>query len=167
MKVTLPDVTNSTGLVSKIDGLVFDVNAILQEYYSTCRAHLKDCVGTNAVLVQRKFHVMLENEMSSNIDIARIQYINAVIHKVRKLFEFNSVNFREIMPNTAYNWHTDIGKRCIHIPLITNNGCLFVYENTAFKMPADGSVYFVNNEKFHTFVNAGSSSRLHLTFETL
>jgi hypothetical protein len=34
-------------------------------------------------------------------------------------------------------------------------------------MPADGSAYVVNNGIPHSFMNAGSEPRLHLTFENL
>ena len=39
--------------------------------------------------------------------------------KDRKLFNFNSITYRSIEPNTAYNWHKDRSKISYHIPLIS------------------------------------------------
>ena len=52
-----------------------------------------------------------------------------------------------------YSWHLDYSKR-IHIPLITNESCFFIIEETKIHLPADGSVYLVDTTKWHTFVNA-------------
>jgi len=81
--------------------------------------------------------------------------------------DFNSINYRIVNTNRCYNWHVDQGKNCMHIPLTTNDGCWFVFDNRCFRMPADGTVYIVNNERPHTFMNSGTTERLHLTFETL
>ena len=109
----------------------------------------------------------MKNNTYQYDQLDNISYTKETIDKISEIFTFDSVNYRYVMPNTAYNWHSDIGANCLHIPLITNEGCRFVYENKSFFMPADGTLYTVNNGKPHTFVNAGSKPRLHLTFEIL
>lgn len=52
-----------------------------------------------------------------------------------------------------YGWHIDYSPR-IHIPLITNVHCFFIIENEKIHLPADGSIYWVDTQKWHTFVNA-------------
>lgn len=119
----------------------------------------------NKTLVQKKLHLVKNNIESPHL--IKLAYTNTIVSKILSQYDFNAVTYRMIMPNTCYNWHVDPGKLCLHIPLVTNIGCRFVYDTRAFNMPADGSVYIVNNERPHTFINAGSEPRIHLTFENL
>ena len=50
----------------------------------------------------------------------------------------------------------------LHIPIITNPGCMMVIENIAKHLPADGSVTITNNTKYHNFFNGGEQDRIHL-----
>ena len=156
------------GWIEPIKGLRANVAKLLEEFKSEIADKLTDVTGTNAVLVQRKYHLMFRDEFDTEkTDLSKLPFTMEIFEKVRPLLIFNSVNYRLVMPNTAYNWHVDTGKNCIHVPLVTNRGCWFVYDNLCFRMPADGTVYLVNNERYHTFMNAGKIPRLHLTFELL
>lgn len=64
-------------------------------------------------------------------------------------------------PRFCYTWHADPSPR-VHVPLITNPGALFILENEAFHMPADGSFYVVDTRKNHTALNGGKEDRIHL-----
>jgi hypothetical protein len=64
-------------------------------------------------------------------------------------------------PRSTLSWHRDPEPR-LHIPIITNPGCLMVIENTAKHLPADGSVYITNNIKYHNAFNGGEENRIHL-----
>lgn len=119
----------------------------------------------NKVLVQKKYHLMMHHKFEDVIE--QMPYTKSVAEELFNHLPYNSINYRYVMPNTCYNWHQDTGLCCLHIPLITNPGCWFVYEHKSFFMPANGSVYIVNNGKMHTFINAGSEPRLHITFEIL
>ena len=70
---------------------------------------------------------------------------------------------RALLLNTYKNnsWHRDPEPR-LHIPIVTNKGCMMVIENVAKHMPADGSVTITNNTKFHNFFNGGEQARIHL-----
>ena len=92
-------------------------------------------------------------------------YTKTIIDKLKTHMPFNSVYYRYLHTATCYYWHFDSMQTCLHIPLITNEGCKFVYEDAVFHMPADGSVYIVNNGKPHSFMNAGSADRLHITLD--
>lgn len=151
--------------IERLDKISVNVNKLLFDFET-----FKDKVTEvnnhgNAILVQKKFHLILNNKEAD--DIEKANYTVSIIKQLKEHLEFDSVTYRYVMPNTCYNWHNDIGEICLHIPLITNPGCHFVYNHRSFSMPADGSVYIVNNGKMHTFINAGSVPRLHLTFEKL
>jgi len=153
-----------TLFVDRQPNLKFDIARLIAEY-NLNEDKMEDVTNHgNAVLVQRKFH-LLKNGVYENVN--SMPYTAEVIDSVMQMQEFDSVTYRIVLPNTCYNWHVDTGKFCVHIPLITNPGCRFVYETRAFSMPADGSAYVVNNGIPHTFVNAGTDPRLHLTFENL
>jgi hypothetical protein len=79
----------------------------------------------------------------------------------------------KIDPYSSYIAHMDPTPR-IHIPIITNDNCRFFYpkeENTLGDfMAADGSVYWVDTRKYHTFINNSPYPRIHIvavTKETL
>lgn len=64
-------------------------------------------------------------------------------------------------PYACYSMHRDQTPR-IHIPLITNSECYFVFKlGFAQHMPV-GAIYWVNTTKQHTFMNCSSNPRLHL-----
>jgi hypothetical protein len=139
--------------------------ALLSEYMAV-ENQLQDVLNHgNQVLVQKKYHILKCNEWA--IDKDKFPHTLSLADQVKRIFDFNSITYRSVQPNTAYNWHVDTGQICYHVPLITNPGCWFVYEHRCFSMPADGSLYVVNNGRPHTFVNAGPAPRVHLTFEIL
>ena len=53
----------------------------------------------------------------------------------------------------CYSYHYDLTPR-VHIPLTSNEKCMFIIEDKVYRLPADGSVYFVNTKLFHTALNA-------------
>ncbi len=64
-------------------------------------------------------------------------------------------------PRSTLSWHRDPEPR-LHIPIVTNPGCLMVIDKTAHHMPADGSVWVTNNLKYHNAFNGGEENRVHL-----
>lgn len=155
---------NKVVYIDKYPDFKVDLEKLLNEFnkveLTASRHH------SSHVLVQRKFHILKSNgEYTDNLD--RFQYTLEIGKKLAETLDYNSICYRSIEPNTCYNWHVDSGKICYHIPLITNPGSWFVYENRSFYMPADGSIYVVNNSRPHTFANAGKTPRVHLTFEIL
>ena len=154
-----------TMYLDRLPDTKFDLQKLVQEY-KTVENLLVDVTNhNNATLVQCKFHLILKGAVHPNLD--DLPYTKSVIQEIFVLEKFNSVTYRAICPNTCYNWHIDEGKTCVHIPLITQVGARFIYENRNFHMPADGSAYVVNNGIPHTFANAGNEDRVHLTFENL
>lgn len=50
----------------------------------------------------------------------------------------------------------------IHVPITTNETCLFVSEKGWAHLPADGSSYLLEVNHFHQVINEGPSDRVHL-----
>ena len=64
-------------------------------------------------------------------------------------------------PYNCNPWHRDPEPR-LHIPIISNPGSLFVVNHHCTHLPADGSVYFTDTRGYHTALNGGEESRVHI-----
>ena len=88
-------------------------------------------------------------------------YFKEVYNKLSEKFKLGRVRILLKQPRSTLSWHRDPEPR-LHIPIITNPGCIMVIENIAKHLPADGSVYITNNLKYHNFFNGGEENRVHL-----
>jgi len=88
-------------------------------------------------------------------------YFKVVYEKLSSEFKVGRVRILLKEPRSTLSWHRDPEPR-LHIPIITNPGCLMVIENVAKHLPADGSVYITNNVKYHNAFNGGEENRIHL-----
>lgn len=64
-------------------------------------------------------------------------------------------------PWACYSMHYDRTPR-VHIPLITNPECYFVFFPHLIKHLPLGSVYWTDTTRRHTFMNCSADDRLHL-----
>ncbi len=88
-------------------------------------------------------------------------YFKEVYNELSSKFKLGRVRILLKEPRSTLSWHRDPEPR-LHIPIITNPGCMMVIENTAKHLPADGSVYITNNVKYHNAFNGGEENRVHL-----
>jgi len=88
-------------------------------------------------------------------------YFKEVYEKLSSMFKLGRVRILLKEPRTTLSWHRDPEPR-LHIPIITNQGCLQVIENVAKHLPADGSAWITNNTKYHNAFNGGEENRVHL-----
>ena len=88
-------------------------------------------------------------------------YFEEVYNILKKNFKIGRVRILLKEPRSTLSWHRDPEPR-LHIPIITNPGCMMVIENIAKHLPADGSVTITNNTKYHNFFNGGEQDRIHL-----
>ena len=88
-------------------------------------------------------------------------YFKEVYDILSSKFKLGRVRILLKEPRTTLSWHRDPEPR-LHIPIITNHGCLQVIENVAKHLPADGSVWITNNTKYHNAFNGGEEIRVHL-----
>ena len=88
-------------------------------------------------------------------------YFKEVFEILSKKYKLGRVRLLLKEPRSTLSWHRDPEPR-LHIPIITNPGCLMVIDNVAKHMPADGSVWVTNNTKYHNAFNGGEENRVHL-----
>ena len=102
-----------------------------------------------------------EAEYSEFISDYENTYFKEVFDALSKKYKLGRVRILLKEPRSTLSWHRDPEPR-LHIPIITNPGCLMVIENVAKHMPADGSVWITNNTKYHNAFNGGEENRIHL-----
>ena len=88
-------------------------------------------------------------------------YFKEVYKVLSTKFKLGRVRILLKEPRSTLSWHRDPEPR-LHIPIVTNPGCLMVIENVAKHLPANGSVYITNNVKYHNAFNGGEENRVHL-----
>jgi hypothetical protein len=88
-------------------------------------------------------------------------YFKEVYDTLSSKFKLGRVRILLKEPRSTLSWHRDPEPR-LHIPIITNPGCMMVIENAAKHLPANGSVYITNNVKYHNAFNGGEENRVHL-----
>jgi len=88
-------------------------------------------------------------------------YFKNVYEALSKRFKLGRVRILLKQPRSTLSWHRDPEPR-LHIPIITNPGCLMVIEDVAKHLPANGSAYITNNLKYHNAFNGGEENRVHL-----
>lgn len=107
-----------------------------------------------------------ESEYSEFIPDYKNTYFKEVFDTLSKKYKLGRVRILLKEPRSTLSWHRDPEPR-LHIPIITNPGCLMVIDNVAKHMPADGSVWITNNTKYHNAFNGGEENRIHLVANVL
>ena len=102
-----------------------------------------------------------EGEYSEFIPDYENTYFKEVYDILSSHYKLGRVRILLKEPRSTLSWHRDPEPR-LHIPIITNPGCLMVIDNIAKHMPADGSVWVTNNTKYHNAFNGGEENRIHL-----
>ena len=102
-----------------------------------------------------------ESEYSEFIPDYENTYFKEVFDVISSKYKLGRVRILLKEPRSTLSWHRDPEPR-LHIPIITNPGCLMVFDNVAKHMPADGSVWITNNTKYHNAFNGGEENRVHL-----
>ena len=102
-----------------------------------------------------------ESEYSEFIPDYENTYFKEVFDVISSKYKLGRLRILLKEPRSTLSWHRDPEPR-LHIPIITNPGCLMVIDNVAKHMPADGSVWITNNTKYHNAFNGGEENRVHL-----
>ena len=102
-----------------------------------------------------------EADYSEFIEEYKNTYFKEVFDILSSKYKLGRVRILLKQPRSTLSWHRDPEPR-LHIPIITNPGCMMVIENIAKHLPADGSVTITNNTKYHNFFNGGEQKRIHL-----
>lgn len=64
-------------------------------------------------------------------------------------------------PFACYSMHKDTSRR-VHVPIVTNPNCYFLFKNFIPQHLSIGQVYLIDTRKDHTFINCSEFPRLHL-----
>ena len=102
-----------------------------------------------------------ETKYSQFVELFQDTYFKEVYDTLCKKYQIGRIRLLWKLPRTTLSWHRDPEPR-LHIPIISNPGCLMVIDNVAKHMPADGSVWITNNTKYHNAFNGGEENRIHL-----
>ena len=102
-----------------------------------------------------------EEDYSEFIKEYENTYFKEVYDRLSSKYKLGRVRILLKQPRSTLSWHRDPEPR-LHIPIITNPGCLMVIDNVACHKPADGAVWITNNTKYHNAFNGGEENRIHL-----
>ena len=88
-------------------------------------------------------------------------YVEEVYNLITSKFKLGRARFLMKPPRSCLSWHRDPEMR-LHIPIITNEACRMVIEDTSFHMPSNGNGYITDNTRYHNFFNGSEFDRVHL-----
>lgn len=87
---------------------------------------------------------------------------DTIIETLIKDFQLFRTRIMIMTGRTCYSFHADSTWR-LHVPLITNKDCGFYFPNhKEYYHLKLGTLYLVNTQEKHTFINASSKDRWHL-----
>jgi hypothetical protein len=86
---------------------------------------------------------------------------NTIFESIINKYNLKRTRLMWVDPFRCYTMHIDTTPR-IHIPLITNPECYFLFKDDCPYHLEKGSVYWVDTKFRHTFINCSKDQRLHL-----
>lgn len=116
-------------------------------------------------------YAIIQNNVSKP-ELANMPYTTELIARMKSIHTFENVVYRLLKPCGAYTLHNDAvrgwGSINYHVVLTTNDQCFFLYpensEQQVYKMSTN-TLWRACVNKPHTFVNAGTTDRIHITFD--
>ena len=88
-------------------------------------------------------------------------FTGTVFEQLINQYQLKRTRLLWLNPMSCYSMHRDSTPR-IHIPLITNSECYFVFKRGIIRHMPAGSVYRVDTTRYHSFMNCSDHMRLHL-----
>ena len=88
-------------------------------------------------------------------------FSNTIFEEIINKYKFKRTRLMWVGPYACYSMHKDSTSR-VHIPLITNKDCYFVFKHGIIKHLEAGQVHYTNTTIKHTFMNCSNQYRLHL-----
>jgi hypothetical protein len=86
---------------------------------------------------------------------------DTIFEEIIKEYNLKRSRLMWVYPFACYSMHSDTTPR-IHIPIITNLECYFVFKNGSMEHLKIGASYWVDTRLPHTFINCSEHKRLHL-----
>ena len=87
-------------------------------------------------------------------------YLYELLQDLQNKFHIGRTRLLLMEPKTCLTWHQDSTYR-LHIPIITNDRCMMVWDNKTVHMP-QGTLYWVDTTQPHTAFNGSFEKRIHL-----
>lgn len=119
-----------------------------------------------------------EKDFTEIVKPLKGSYTETVINSIKATDEhmqFGRIRFLTLLPKTSYSFHADLEDYRLHIPLKTNDGCFFIWEEGGDydsleaphleikRLNVVGQLYRVRVSCKHTAVNAHMTEpRIHL-----
>ena len=97
----------------------------------------------------------------TDVSILNPYFKNTIFESIINEYDLKRTRLMWSGPFSCYSMHNDDSPR-IHIPLITNVNCYFLFRNDSPEHMPAGKVYWVNTRRRHTFINCSEEWRLHL-----
>jgi len=144
-------------------GSVMDWNTISYERHEEKLIHSR--------LLEFPYNIVRNKEYS----LEQTNFINncSVLIELISTFFPNFVKVRGevaiLYPGGELEWHSDDHwfqkfSHRIHIPIITSNECVQLWDNHAEHLSV-GNIYEINNRKVHSARNSGSGARIHIILD--
>lgn len=86
---------------------------------------------------------------------------DTIFETIINKYQLRRTRLMWIKPLCCYSMHQDFSPR-LHIPLITNTDCYFVFKEFGLHHFPVGHAYWVDTTKEHSAMNCSSEWRLHL-----
>ena len=95
-----------------------------------------------------------------DVNLINSVFKDTVFESIINQYHLTRSRLMWVYPFACYSMHKDYSCR-LHIPLVTNKDCYFVFKDQEPQHLALGNIYLTDTRKFHTFMNCSDSPRLH------
>tara|TARA_Y100000356_G_C11201694_1_gene258080 strand:+ start:414 stop:920 length:507 start_codon:yes stop_codon:yes gene_type:complete len=153
----------------------FDVSKLL-ELYNSIQIPKDNTLDQNQISITSFDGKQLYVDNKFNEDYIRIPevdlnlfnehfkntYLQEVLETINKIYNTTKWRFMRLTTERrAYSYHRDETKR-LHIPLLTNDECMFIIDKKLYDMNELGRMYKMDTTKYHTALNLGWTDRVHI-----
>lgn len=107
-----------------------------------------------------------QNDYTKINEIFKGTYFEEVYNDVDQKYKVCRARIMTMKPpeNRAYSYHYDQSPR-LHIPIKTNRDSMFLINDTVYRMPEEGRLYFMDTIQLHSALNLSrGETRIHLVF---
>jgi hypothetical protein len=176
INMTMPPTssTSQESLLSRDDFIQIiesiDITPILEYYHSiesdikwTNYGHKGKQAGIQYLAGQDPWSGAVGRSQGKELEYDQLNpyFAGTIFEQIVDKFKFKRTRLMWVGSNSCYSMHTDSTPR-VHIPLITNPECYFVFKNGVPSHLATGFVWYTNTTLPHTFMNCSEYPRLHL-----
>lgn len=101
-----------------------------------------------------------KNVQETEYNILNPLFKNTIFEEIINKFKLFRSRLMWMDEKTCYSLHKDATKR-LHIPIITNDQCYFLFPEKDMIRLNQGTIYIVDTTQLHSFCNFSDFPRLH------